>query len=57
MLPLEKGDVAVSKIEMKVTLNGTDGFGMRRSDFRGSALPGVGGRLARHFAGALDRAG
>ena len=36
---------------MKVTLNGTDGFGMRQSDFRGSALPGVGGRLARHFPG------
>ena len=57
MLPLEKGDVAVSKIEMKVTLNGTDGFGIRQSDFRGSALPGVGGRLARHLAGALHRAG
>ena len=56
MLSLEKGDVAVSESEMKVTLNGTNAFGMRLLDFPETALPGVSGKLAKHFTSALDPA-
>lgn len=56
-LSLEKGDVAVSEIEMKVTLNGTNVFGMRLLDFSKSALPGLSGKLAGHLTGALHGAG
>ena len=56
MLSLEKGDVAVSESEMKVTLNGTNVFGMRLSDVSKIALRGVSGKLAKHFTSALDPA-
>jgi hypothetical protein len=56
MLSLGKGDVAVSESEMKVTLNGTNVFGMRLSDVSRIALPGVSGELAEHFTRALHRA-
>ena len=48
--------MAVSEIEMKVTLNGTNVFGMRLLDFPETALPGVSGKLAKHFTSALDPA-
>jgi hypothetical protein len=56
MLSLGKGDVAVSESEMKVTLNGTNVFGMRLSDVSKIALPGVSGQLAEHFTRARHRA-
>ena len=46
----------LSEIEMKVALNETDVFDMRLLDFSRSALPGVSGKLAEHFTGALHRA-
>ena len=55
-LSLEKGDVAVSEIEMKVALNGTNVFGMRLLDFSKSASPGASGKLAEHLTRALQRA-
>ena len=57
MPSLGKGDVAVSEIEMKVTLNGTNVFGMRLLDFSRSALPAVSGELAEPFTRALHLAG
>ena len=57
MPSLGKGDVAVSEIEMKVTLNGTNVFGMRLLDFSKSAVPAVSGELAEPFTRALHLAG
>ena len=55
MLSLEKGDVAVSESEMKVTLNGTNVFGMPMLDFSKIALPGVSAELAEQgFARARE---
>jgi len=55
MLSLEKGDVAVSESEMKVTPNGTNVFGMPLLDFSKVALPGVIGELAEQgFARARE---
>jgi phasin len=55
MLSLEKGNVAVSESEMKVTLNGTNAFGMPMLDFSKIALPGVSAELAEHgFARARE---
>jgi phasin len=54
MLSLEKGNVAVSESEMKVTLNGTNVFGMPW-DFSKVALPGISGELAEQgFARARE---
>src|SRR5712691_4716023 len=55
MLSLEKGNVAVSESEMKVTLNGTNVFGMPLLDFSKIALPGVSGEFAEQgFARARE---
>jgi len=55
MLSLGKGNVAVSESEMKVTLNGTNVFGMPWLDFSKIALPGVSGELAEQgFARARE---
>lgn len=55
MLSLEKGDVAVSESEMKVTLNGTNVFGMPLLDFSKIALPGVSGELAETIKAASEK--
>jgi hypothetical protein len=45
MLSPEKGNSAVSESELKVTLNGTNAFGMPLLDFSKMALPGAIGEM------------